>query len=342
MAAWQGWEAQFLQAARLPVTARNIQLVRGWQASEGGTAAFNPLNTTTRAAGSTSYNSNGGTPVQNFKSRADGIAATVRTLYNGHYGTIINALKQGNSDYRSFGQAVDSSPWGTHGGYIRQWSGGVSGKGPVPTNAGMPAFPESGQSQQVANANLHQQLALQMLGRANAYFTAGGKAIQGPSLGELVKMRQQASQMAEIGNQSGIQFQDQTGGRVTQNPRVSGVINLAKQYIGTKYVYGAANPNVGFDCSGFVQYVYGLKGKQVPRTTQEQFRALQAVNPGSLQPGDLVYFAGSDGTVSNPGHVQMYIGHGQVISAPHTGDVVHISNLNIGPGTGFSGARRVA
>jgi cell wall-associated NlpC family hydrolase len=348
MAAWSGWEQQVLRAARLPVSARNVQLLRGWQASEGGTAAFNPLNTTTHASGSTAYNSNGGTPVQNFRSQADGVAATVKTLYNGHYGHIIAALKQGNSDYSTFGQAVDSSPWGTHGGYIREWSGGAHGAPPAPTTAGPQVAAERGQPKQeqqdlqAAHEAGQRQLALQLLQRSNDYLNANGKSIQGPSLADLVHQRQTATAMAKVSTQANVKFHDLTGGASQDNPRVGGVIQLAKQYIGTKYVFGGANPNTGFDCSGFVQYVYGHRGVNLPRTSQEQFRVGQAISPGQLRPGDLLFFAGSDGTVSNPGHEGMYLGNGQMISAPHTGDVVHISNVNLGPGSGYSGARRVA
>ena len=110
-----------------------------------------------------------------------------------------------------------------------------------------------------------------------------------------------------------------------------GVVGIAMQYLGTPYVWGGASPG-GFDCSGFVQYVYNQVGVALPHHAASQFSYGTPVSISDLQPGDLVFFDGL-------GHVGIYIGGGQYIHSPHTGDVVKISNL--GEHGGFDGARRL-
>jgi cell wall-associated NlpC family hydrolase len=111
----------------------------------------------------------------------------------------------------------------------------------------------------------------------------------------------------------------------------AGVVGVAMQYLGTPYVWGGASPG-GFDCSGFVQYVFGQVGVSLPHHAASQFGYGTPVSISDLQPGDLVFFDGL-------GHVGIYIGGGQYIHAPHTGDVVKISNLS--EHGGFVGARRL-
>jgi peptidoglycan DL-endopeptidase CwlO len=105
------------------------------------------------------------------------------------------------------------------------------------------------------------------------------------------------------------------------------VVSDAEQYLGVPYVWGGTSPS-GFDCSGLVQHVYGELGVQLPRTSEEQANVGTPVTSlADAQPGDLVFFAGSDGTASSPGHVGIYIGNGQMIDAPHTGANVRIESV---------------
>jgi cell wall-associated NlpC family hydrolase len=101
-------------------------------------------------------------------------------------------------------------------------------------------------------------------------------------------------------------------------------VSIAERFLGVPYVWAGASP-AGFDCSGLTMYVYGLLGIQLTHFTGSQFYEGRPVPPSGLQPGDLVFFRpDADGV---PHHEGMYIGNGQFIHAPHTGDVVKISSL---------------
>ena len=102
--------------------------------------------------------------------------------------------------------------------------------------------------------------------------------------------------------------------------RYGGVVGIAMQYLGVPYRWGGADPS-GFDCSGFLMYVYAQIGISLPHNAAMQYGLGTAVSKDQLQPGDLVFFDGL-------GHNGMYIGGGQFIHSPHSGDVVKISSLS--------------
>lgn len=117
-------------------------------------------------------------------------------------------------------------------------------------------------------------------------------------------------------------------GSAPASASASAVINYAYNFRGAPYVYGATGPS-SFDCSGFTSYVFRHFGISLGRTTYEQRYAGTSVSWGNLQPGDLVLTNGY-------GHVGIYVGNGQMIHAPRTGDVV-----KVGPIYGFVEGRRV-
>ena len=106
------------------------------------------------------------------------------------------------------------------------------------------------------------------------------------------------------------------------------VLNEASQFVGVPYEWGGTTPQ-GFDCSGLVQYVYGQMGVDLPRTSEAQATVGTAVDSVTdAQPGDLVFFAGSDGSADSPGHVGIYVGNGEMIDAPHTGTTVQVQSVS--------------
>ena len=102
--------------------------------------------------------------------------------------------------------------------------------------------------------------------------------------------------------------------------RYGGVVGVAMQFLGVPYRWGGADPS-GFDCSGFSMYVFAKVGVSLPHHAASQYGMGTPVSKSELQAGDLVFFNGL-------GHMGIYIGGGQFIHAPHTGDVVKISNLS--------------
>lgn len=201
-------------------------------------------------------------------------------------------------------------------------AGGSLG-GPTPLQSpAQAAFPQQ--------SNNRMALLQNLVNQQNAYLTK--TPYSGPSLAQTAMTTSLSA--AHVGNQldqhaQTLAAQGDTGG--------AGVVAMAKKFIGTPYVWGGSKPG-GFDCSGLLQYVWGQHGVTIPRTTYDQFKAGQKVAPGQLQPGDAVFFSGSDAKNGLPGHVGMYIGNGKFIEAPHTGASVRVSNLNGYPG--YVGARR--
>jgi cell wall-associated NlpC family hydrolase len=112
------------------------------------------------------------------------------------------------------------------------------------------------------------------------------------------------------------------------------VARFARHLVGARYTYGGSSPRSGFDCSGFVRYVYGHFGVSLPHSSYAQFDRGRSVGRGSLRPGDLVFFDGM-------GHVGMYVGNGRFIHAPRSGTRVRIELLTGWYGSRFSGARRL-
>jgi peptidoglycan DL-endopeptidase CwlO len=105
---------------------------------------------------------------------------------------------------------------------------------------------------------------------------------------------------------------------------VQTAISYAEQQLGKPYQFGATGPDE-FDCSGLVMMAYRVAGIDIPRTSQQQWAAGPRISSSQVQPGDLVFFAGADGTPTAPGHVGLVIGKGLMIEAYATGFPVRIA-----------------
>ncbi len=119
------------------------------------------------------------------------------------------------------------------------------------------------------------------------------------------------------------------------NQAVASAIAFARAQIGKPYLWGGTGPDA-FDCSGLVKMAYRNVGIDIPRTSEEQWVWGPKVAPGHEEPGDLIFFAGADGTTTSPGHVGMVIGHGMMIEAFATGFPIRIAPYRGRGAVGFT------
>jgi cell wall-associated NlpC family hydrolase len=208
---------------------------------------------------------------------------------------------------------------------------GVPGGGVslAPISGASPRLPSYNMPPSPSNVPLSSMPSSSILPSSSMFSATGGLGnldvlgSAGKALGMTTPMQQaQASGVRTATSPNGNQIEVQ--GKVA--PRDLAAVHLAEHFIGTPYQWGGSSPS-GFDCSGLLQYVWGQQGVQIPRTTYEQFQAGTPVAKSKLQPGDAVYFTGSDPQGDLPGHVGMYIGGGKFVEAPHTGADVRVSNL---------------
>lgn len=103
------------------------------------------------------------------------------------------------------------------------------------------------------------------------------------------------------------------------------LVSRAMNYLGTPYRYGGTSPKTGFDCSGFVYYLYGaVFGQRIPRMPHDMVREGMTVARGDLMRGDLVLF-GHRGTYT---HIGIYAGNDQFVHATHRGSPVMVTHLD--------------
>ena len=132
-----------------------------------------------------------------------------------------------------------------------------------------------------------------------------------------------------------------SGGGVAGTVAVSGgakqILNFAAQFLGTKYVWGGTSPSPGFDCSGYVQYVFRNSGISLSRTSEQQFTNGVSVKRSELKPGDLVFFATYS---SGASHVGIYVGNNMMINSS-SGGVSYDDMTSSYWAKRYLGARRV-
>ena len=124
--------------------------------------------------------------------------------------------------------------------------------------------------------------------------------------------------------------------RKRQAPVGARAAEVARKLLGIPYRSGGTSPQTGFDCSGFVQYVYAEVGVTLPHYSGSQWSSGRPVDIQTLIPGDLVFF-------DQVNHVGIYIGEGLFVHAPHSGARVRIDVISSSwYGATYDGARRVA
>ena len=144
-----------------------------------------------------------------------------------------------------------------------------------------------------------------------------------------------------------VDYQTEGQEEVTPTPTVTSssagdrVAEFAKQYLGYSYVYGGTTPSGGFDCSGFVYYVFNSCGYSISRSLTSQAQTGTAVSKSELQPGDVIFFNNtSNGAL---GHVGIYIGNGYMVHAANPRRGVVTDTINSGYyNTYYYSARRIA
>jgi cell wall-associated NlpC family hydrolase len=132
----------------------------------------------------------------------------------------------------------------------------------------------------------------------------------------------------------------QQAGAQVPNAAAAKVIAYAQAQLGKPYIWGGTGPG-GYDCSGLTMMAYRSAGITIPRLANYQYFDEPHVAPGSERPGDLVFFAGSDGTPTDPGHVGIIYNpaKGTMIVAPHTGTRIQYQNYKTYPGGAVGFAR---
>ncbi|MGW1888644.1 NlpC/P60 family protein [Streptomyces sp. NPDC002004] len=128
----------------------------------------------------------------------------------------------------------------------------------------------------------------------------------------------------ERASRSGRDLVPDLGGAVAPSGRAAAAVAAVRSALGRPYVWGASGPS-GFDCSGLMQWAYAHAGVGLPRTSQEQRFAGRRVPLSEARPGDLVAYR------QDASHIAMYVGHGQVIHAPHPGAAVRYDPVGMMP-----------
>lgn len=167
---------------------------------------------------------------------------------------------------------------------------------------------------------------------------AGGRGAIGGALGAVLRLprRAPAGETSSGGSASHPSTTTSTSSSSARGAATAArVLGTADRYVGTPYVFGGTTP-AGFDCSGFVQYVYRNQGVTLPRTAAQQGGAGEKVRAAlrDLRPGDLMLF---DASAKRPGidHVAMYVGNGRMLHSSSSGGGVGYDDLTTKRGQWF-------
>ena len=317
------------------------RLFTAWAAREGGwthnAATYNPLNLTAPGSGLPTINSVGVVAMPTMQA---GVARTASLLKSG-YPALTAALRTGQVNFQDPAIQADLNRWvsGNRQPGMSQYVRGIASS--FGSGASMP-LPASGPPLVTgAGGQVPAQPAFRtvlgpphfdpgLFGRKiMQQFAQGGGRMNLLAMPGIEKASFVQSPLKIIPPQIAQSRGLVSPGGTLQDPvgvGANAAVKAASTQIGKPYVFGSGPSTASFDCSDLIQWAYKQMGIQLPRTTFQQVKVGRPVT-GPLQPGDLVFYAGSDGTVSNPGHVVMYAGNGKVVAAPHTGTVVQYQDL---------------
>ena len=144
-------------------------------------------------------------------------------------------------------------------------------------------------------------------------------------LGSLLKserQRREAAALGEAKSQAAIFAKSKYTNVAAPSSKTGVVIKAALSQLGVTYRWGAKSPGSAFDCSGLTSWAWGMAGVGIPRTSRTQYAGLPRIPTAAIQPGDLIF----QGYPIH--HVGIYLGNGQYVHAPRTGDVVKISAVS--------------
>lgn len=156
------------------------------------------------------------------------------------------------------------------------------------------------------------------------------------SKGPIIAVAAVAALLAASGTKAVAHHDGQARG-AAGSPAAVRAIGYARQQLGCGYTWGGTGPcSAGYDCSGLVQMAFASAGVRIARTSQDQWATEPHVPASRVQAGDLAFFAGSDGTMTSPGHVGIVIGHGDMIEAYGTGYPIRVASYDRPDLVGFT------
>ena len=165
---------------------------------------------------------------------------------------------------------------------------------------------------------------VKILGESNGWYNVEYNGVVGYAYGEFIIITGSSSTSSTTSSSSVTNSTSTSTSSSTSTVTAQDIINYAMQFEGYPYVWGGDSPSTGFDCSGFVQYVYAHFGIDLPRTTFEQVNCGTPVSLSDVKPGDLVFEMPSP---EGPNHVGIYIGNGKILDAMDPQNGVTISPI---------------
>jgi cell wall-associated NlpC family hydrolase len=281
------------------------------------------------------HNAWGWGPGKPFGSWDEGISAVTQGLRTGYYDRGLRTPEQIVNRYAPASDGNDTGNWVQTVTQFMKEMGAANVPTPSsqalspPKVTPIPAPPSFRSVANLRNAALQNLLGIAQGGEINPQ-----AALQNLTAGVALDRQAEAQAQAWGGTTIAAEPASVPRGNTAQStPRVGGkmgqAIEIAKQQIGKPYVFGAAGPK-SFDCSGLIEYAFEQAGIKTPgrMTTGTMMKLGRSVKGTPMEPGD--WLVRHDGQQQ---HVVMYVGNGQVIAAPHTGEVVQYQ-----PADRFTGA----